>query len=153
MNRVNRIVALSSLCILLGFHNSRTSRGWGWLWGWRCMGCRCYSLGDGGLDGNLPRLDTGVCVSVGVPVAVDVAVGENLEPMNGGGGKSYVRHITTPFTKFTTFLNTIRLHRKFTKVKVCCKWGQRLRRWAIIGGAAGAGCACPVTALWRAGFA
>ena len=54
---------------------------------WRCMGCRCYSLGDGGLDGNPPRLDTGVCVSVGVPVAVavDVAIGANLEPMNGGG--------------------------------------------------------------------
>ena len=87
---------------------------------WRRMGCRCYSR-DCGLGGNLPRLDTGVCVSVGVPVAVavDVAVGANLEPMNGGGGggKSYVRHITIPFTKFTTFLNIIRLHRKFTKVK------------------------------------
>ena len=84
----------------------------------RRMGCRCYSR-DYGLGGNLPRLDTGVCVSVGVPVAVAVAVavGANLEPMNGGGGvKSYVRHITTPFTKFTTFLD-IRLHRKFTKVK------------------------------------
>ena len=86
---------------------------------WGRMGCRCYSLGDGGLDGNPPRLDTGVCVGVGIPVAVavDVAVGANLELMNGGGGgKSYVRHITTPFTKFTTFLD-IRLHRKFTKVK------------------------------------